>query len=73
MLVRGGSYGAQQITGSRSSSNTITFKAASGETPQIFGKFLIGAGGTVVGPDYVTIDGIVMAQVGAGYEAPDNR
>lgn len=75
VLVKGGSYAGEVIQGNRSSTNVITFKAAPGKTPLIRGKVQFGpwGSGSSFGPDYVTLDGISTAQVGAGYETPTNR
>lgn len=71
--MRGGTYGGQQITGNRSSTSRILIEPAPGETVVYAGKIQIGQAGSIVGPDYLTLRGLVTTQVGSGYETPENR
>ena len=65
VIVRGGTYFSQTITGNRSSTNRITFTEAEGESWVNTGNYLVfGVGGNneepTQGPDYITMNGFEM-------------
>lgn len=71
VLVKGGSYGEQQITGNRTSSNRITFGEVTGETVTLTGMLRFGLCSAGVyelnpshGPDYITMSDISTGLVG---------
>jgi hypothetical protein len=72
VVVKGGQYGPQTITGNRTSSNRIVFDVASGETVttgQIRFGFTTGNvydANPVLGPDYVTLRNVRTGVSGGG-------
>jgi hypothetical protein len=74
ILIKSGRYSEQHIRGHRTSSSRITFRPAPGESPVFAGKIRLGDYASWnFGPDYLTFEDITTADVGSGYETPENR
>lgn len=72
VLIKGGTYGAQNLIGNRSSSNLITIDEATGETATFTGLITFGDGNTPNGPDYIILQNVTGAEFGSG-TCPDCR
>jgi hypothetical protein len=74
VLVKGGAYSGQQITGSRSARSRIVFDEAPGESA-VFEEIVQAGNGdtTSAGPDHLTLRNIETARFGPGAPNPENR